>query len=84
MVASIGAIALWLSSQWAAPIADACQEAMRDLQPLLAAHGGGMNILAMSRDGQPCGITSDPKGGEYLVMTDESTAPESRGAMRLG
>jgi beta-aspartyl-peptidase (threonine type) len=64
-------------------VADACQEAMRDLQPLLAAHGGGMNIVAMDREGQPCGITSNPKGGHYLVMTDESTVPESREAMRL-
>ncbi len=64
-------------------VADACQEAMRDLQPLLAAHGGGMNIVAMDRDGQPCGITSDPQGGRYLVMTEESTAPEFHEAARL-
>jgi beta-aspartyl-peptidase (threonine type) len=64
-------------------VADACQEAMRDLQPLLAAHGGGMNIVAMDRDGQPYGITSNPQGGRYLVMTDESTAPELREAARL-
>lgn len=64
-------------------VGDACQEAMRDLQPLLAAHGGGMNILAMDHAGQPCGITSHPQGGHYLVMTDESTAPESREAVRL-
>ena len=61
----------------------ACQEAMRDLQPLLEAHGGGMNIVAMDRDGQPCGITSNPKGGHYLVMMEESKAPESREAVRL-
>ena len=64
-------------------VADACREAMRDLQPLLAAHGGGMNIVAMDKDGQPCGITSAAKGGRYLVMTDESAAPEFREAMRL-
>jgi len=61
----------------------ACQEAMRDLQPLLQARGGGMNIVAMDRDGQPCGITSDPNGGRYLVMTDESTAPEFRETVQL-
>jgi len=64
-------------------VADACREAMRDLQPLLAAHGGGMNIVAMDKDGQPCGITSHPAGGRYLVMTDESTAPEFRETVRL-
>jgi beta-aspartyl-peptidase (threonine type) len=64
-------------------VAEACQEAMRDLQPLLTAHGGGMNIVAMDRHGQPCGITSNPEGGRYLVMTDESTAPEFREAARL-
>jgi hypothetical protein len=64
-------------------VADACLEAMRDLQPLLTAHGGGMNIVAMDKDGQPCGITSDPEGGRYLVMTDKSTSPEFRGAARL-
>jgi beta-aspartyl-peptidase (threonine type) len=64
-------------------VADACLEAMRDLQPLLAAHGGGMNIVAMDKDGQPCGITSDPQGGRYLVMTEQSTSPEFREAARL-
>ncbi len=64
-------------------VSTACQEAMRDLQPLLAAHGGGMNIVAMDRAGQPCGITSNPNGGQYLVMTEESDAPESREAVRL-
>jgi beta-aspartyl-peptidase (threonine type) len=64
-------------------VADACLEAMRDLQPLLAAHGGGMNIVAMDKDGQPCGITSNPKGRHYLVMTGESATPESREAARL-
>ena len=64
-------------------VADACREAMRDLQPLLATHGSGMNILAMDRDGRPCGVTSDPKGGRYLVMVDESTAPEFRQTVQL-
>jgi beta-aspartyl-peptidase (threonine type) len=64
-------------------VADACFEAMRDLQPLLAAHGGGMNMVAMDKDGQPCGITSNPAGGRYLVMTEQSTAPESRDALQL-
>lgn len=64
-------------------VAEACQEAMRDLKPLLTAHGGGMNIVAMGKDGQPCGITSHPQGGRYLVMTEASTAPECREAMRL-
>jgi beta-aspartyl-peptidase (threonine type) len=64
-------------------VAEACREAMRDLQPLLTAHGGGMNIVAMDRDGQPCGITSDPKSGQYVVMTDESAAVEFREAVPL-
>jgi beta-aspartyl-peptidase (threonine type) len=64
-------------------VAEACQEAMRDLQPLLAAHGGGMNMVAMDKDGQPHGITSKSEGGQYLVMTDQSTSPESREAARL-
>jgi beta-aspartyl-peptidase (threonine type) len=64
-------------------IVDACHEAMRDLQPLLATPGGGMNIVAMDRHGQPYGITSNPAGGRYLVMTDDSAAPELREAARL-
>jgi len=64
-------------------VADACLEAMRDLHPLLTAHGGGIDIVAMDKHGQPCGITSDPQGGRYLVMTDESAAPEFREAARL-
>lgn len=64
-------------------VEQACQEAMRDLQPLLAVHGGSMNIVAMDKDGQPYGITSDPKGERYLVMTYGSTAPEFREAAWL-
>jgi beta-aspartyl-peptidase (threonine type) len=50
----------------------ACQEAMHDLQPLLAAHGGSMSILAMDREGRSFGITSKPSERPYLVMSDES------------
>lgn len=64
-------------------VAEACQEALRDLLPLLTAHGGGMNIVAMDRKGHPYGITSDPAGERYLVMTETSGAPESCEAARL-
>jgi beta-aspartyl-peptidase (threonine type) len=64
-------------------VAEACQEAMCDLLPLLAAHGGEMNIVAMDRHGQPGGITSNPRGGRYLVMTDGCAAPEFREAAQL-
>lgn len=64
-------------------VADACLEAMRDLRPLLEACGGGMDLVGMDRDGQPCGIASSPSGGRYLVMTDKSASPEFREALRL-
>jgi len=64
-------------------IEDACQEAMRDLRPLLAAYGGTMSIVAMDRDGHPFGITSEPQGERYLVMTEESNTPEFRESTRF-
>jgi beta-aspartyl-peptidase (threonine type) len=57
-------------------VAAACREAMGDLAPLLAAHGGGMNIVAMDRQGYPFGITSSATGGSYWVMNEKSIAPE--------
>ena len=62
-------------------VEDACEEAMRDLHPLLAASGGTMSIVAMDRDGHPFGITSVPEGERYLVMTAELSAPEFRQAV---
>ncbi|KPL16249.1 MAG: hypothetical protein AMJ93_15950 [Anaerolineae bacterium SM23_84] len=62
-------------------VEDACEEAMRDLQPLLAASGGTMSIVAMDRDGHPFGITSVPEGERYLVMTAGLSAPEFRQAV---
>jgi beta-aspartyl-peptidase (threonine type) len=56
-------------------IQGACQEAMRDLQPLLAAHGGAMTIVAMDSEGQSFGITSCTEEKPYLVMTDKSDGP---------
>jgi len=61
----------------------ACQEAMRDLQPLLAASGGYINLLAIDRDGHPFGITSKPGGESYLVMTEESGTPRFVEPMRF-
>jgi beta-aspartyl-peptidase (threonine type) len=54
----------------------ACQEAMRDLQPLLSAQGGQVCILAIDRAGHPFSITSEPRGEPYLVLTDQSDAPQ--------
>ncbi len=51
---------------------DACEEAMRDLQPFLATHGGAMTIVAMDRSGHPFGITSQVGEEPYLVITDHS------------
>jgi beta-aspartyl-peptidase (threonine type) len=62
-------------------VKDACDEAMRDLQPLLAASGGTVSIVAMDRDGHPFGITSVPEGERYLVMTADWSAPEFRQAV---
>ena len=64
-------------------VEEACREAMRDLQPLLAASGGGMNIVAMDKDSHPVSITSNPDGGRYWVMREGSTAPESREQLQL-
>jgi beta-aspartyl-peptidase (threonine type) len=50
----------------------ACQEAMRDLQPLLVVHGGAMTIVAMDSEGHPFGITSRAEEEPYLVMTGQS------------
>jgi len=61
----------------------ACQEAMRDLQPLLAASGGYINLLAIDQDGHPFGITSKPGGESYLVMTEESGTPRFVEPMRF-
>jgi hypothetical protein len=49
---------------------------MRDLQALLAAHGGSITIVAMDREGSPFGITSEAKEKPYLVMTDKSDTPQ--------
>jgi beta-aspartyl-peptidase (threonine type) len=51
-------------------VEEACREAMRDLQPLLKVHGGGMNIVAMDREGSFCGINSALQGGSYLALSD--------------
>jgi beta-aspartyl-peptidase (threonine type) len=64
-------------------VEEACQEAMRDLQPMLAASGGNMSIIAMDSDGFPFGITTEPEGERYVVMTDQSSAPESRERVRF-
>ncbi len=53
-------------------VKDACEEAMRDLQPLLARHGGAMTIVAMDRGGHPFGVTSRVGEKPYLVMTEGS------------
>jgi len=59
-------------------VGEACREAMRDLEPLLAVHGGGMSIRAMDRNGQPVAIATAPSDEGYWVMTDRSCAPERR------
>jgi len=64
-------------------VEEACQEAMCDLQPLLAASGGTMSLVAMDRDSHPFGITSEPEGERYLLMTNRSSAPETREAVRF-
>ncbi len=56
-------------------VEEACQEAMRDLQPLLAAHGGSMTIMAIDSKGHPFGITSELEEEAYLVMTEEWDSP---------
>jgi len=61
-------------------VEEACREAMRDLEPLLAAHEGMMCILAMDRDGHPFSITNTEWGAHYLAMTPDSSAPEQRDA----
>jgi isoaspartyl peptidase/L-asparaginase-like protein (Ntn-hydrolase superfamily) len=58
-------------------IEDACHEAMRDLQPLLVAHGGTMAIVAMDCEGRPYGITSKREEESYLVMTAQSANARS-------
>jgi beta-aspartyl-peptidase (threonine type) len=57
-------------------IQEACQEAMRDLQPLLDTHGGAMTIVAMDRERQSFGITSYAEEEPYWVMTGESDGPQ--------
>ena len=64
-------------------VEEACQEAMRDLQPLLQAHGGGMNILAMDREGRFTGISSEPKPHSYLAMTHAHSAAQQVEYIRL-
>jgi beta-aspartyl-peptidase (threonine type) len=58
-------------------VEEACQEAMRDLQPLLAAHGGLMTIVATDSEGHHFGITSYEKEEPYLLMTDQSKGPQA-------
>ncbi len=62
---------------------EACQEAMRDLQPLLAAHGGAMTIVAMDREGQSFGITSCLDEEPYLVMAGQADSPQPMEHLRL-
>ncbi|MGQ9494529.1 MAG: N(4)-(beta-N-acetylglucosaminyl)-L-asparaginase [Anaerolineae bacterium] len=59
-------------------IEEACREAMRDLQPILASSRGTISIVAMDRDGNPFGITSKSTGEHYLVMWEDSRIPEVR------
>lgn len=61
---------------------DACREAMSDLQPLLTAHGGTVNILAIDKRGHPFGITNAAEDVPFWVMTPESIAPEQRASLR--
>jgi len=59
-------------------VEEACQEAMRDLEPLLRTSGGGMNIVAMDRDGHPFGISSRSAREPYLVVSDQTGVAELR------
>jgi isoaspartyl peptidase/L-asparaginase-like protein (Ntn-hydrolase superfamily) len=63
-------------------VEEACREAMADLQPLLAAHGGAVNLLAIDKHGHPFGITNAAEDVPFWVMTPESTAPEQRASLR--
>nr|MBC7245781.1 N(4)-(beta-N-acetylglucosaminyl)-L-asparaginase [Chloroflexota bacterium] len=62
-------------------VEEACHEAMRDLQPILASSGGTMSIVAMDRNSHPFGITTKSAGEHYLVMWEDSRAPEVREAV---
>jgi beta-aspartyl-peptidase (threonine type) len=55
-------------------VEEACWEAMRDLEPMLKASGGAMNIVAMDKDGHPFGITSRAGQHPYLVASEEADA----------
>ena len=57
---------------------EACREAMRDLQPLLAVHGGGMSIRALDRKGQSFSIASSNSDEGYWIVTEQSRIPELR------
>ena len=56
----------------------ACRSAIHDLAPLLATHGGAVNIVAVDRENRSFGVTSSAKGGYYWVVSEGSATPEKR------
>ncbi len=65
-------------------VEEACHEAMDDLKPMLQASGGGMNIVAMDKDGHPFGITSRPRQERYLVASERTGVSELRDRVAFG
>ncbi len=56
---------------------EACEQAMLDLQPLVRDSGGMLRLLALDCNGHPFGISTEPKGASYLIMSDSDTGPQA-------
>lgn len=67
-----------LFMRMAKSIRAACRGAIHDLAPLLATHGGVVNVVAVDREGRPFGVSSSLKPAHYWVMSEASTVPEKR------
>jgi len=57
----------------------ACAQALRDLAHMDRSRiGGNLNILALDREGQPHGATTNREGDSYWVWEEKASAPEER------
>lgn len=65
-----------LYMQMGLDVAEACYQAMKDLQELRP--GGGIDILALDRHGRPAAVSNEKVGSTYVLMTDEMDTYEER------
>ena len=66
---------LVLYLQMGLPLAEAARQAMADLRDLGGDYIGGMNLIALDKDGGHIGLASEP-GKTYLVQDADMDAHE--------